>query len=141
MPNKNVAPKIFAKFSGKHQSWNLYKVAGKRLTNFLKQRLRHSYFPVNFAKFWKVSLLWNTYERLLLNFGAVVVRVKFTVTRSWGPVIIYLQQKYLAYAYFRTNTSRYTHVQKQPFADLLRKKMFLKTSQNSQENTLSKYLF
>ena len=36
------------------------KVAGLRLLTLLKNRPRHGYFPVNFAKFLRTPFLWNT---------------------------------------------------------------------------------
>ena len=45
----------FAKFTGKHKCQSLFlnKVAGLRSATFLKKRLWHRCFPVNFAKFLK----------------------------------------------------------------------------------------
>ena len=49
--------KSFAKLTGKHLCQNL----------FFKNELWHRCFPVNFAKFLKTALLWNTSGRLLLH--------------------------------------------------------------------------
>ena len=55
----------FAKFTGKHLSQSLffYKAAGLETCNFIKKRLRHRCFPVNFAKFLRTPFtkhLWIT---------------------------------------------------------------------------------
>ena len=73
----------FAKFTGKHQYQSLFfykvaglhlcqglsfnKVAGLRPATLLKKRLWHRCFPVNFAKFLRISFLQNTSGRLLLE--------------------------------------------------------------------------
>ena len=46
---------------------NFTKFKGKQACDFIKKRLWHRYFPVNFAKFLRTSFLQNTSERLLLN--------------------------------------------------------------------------
>ena len=55
----------FAKFTGKHLSQSLffYNAAGLETCNFIKKRLRHRCFPVNFAKFLRTPFtkhLWIT---------------------------------------------------------------------------------
>ena len=59
----------FAKFTGKHlcQSLFLNKVEGLRPSTFLKKRLRHRCFPVNFPKFLRTPFLQNTSGSLLLK--------------------------------------------------------------------------
>ena len=52
---KMGALKIFKNFTGKHLCWSLF------LVNFIKNRLRHRFFPVKFAKF-----LWTPFHRTLL---------------------------------------------------------------------------
>ena len=49
--------KHFAKFSWKHQGQSLFfnKVGGLRPATLLKKRLWYSCFPVNFAKFLRIS--------------------------------------------------------------------------------------
>ena len=49
--------KIFAKFIGKHlyQSFFFNKVAGLRLATLFKKRFWHKCFPVDFAKFLRIS--------------------------------------------------------------------------------------
>ena len=51
--------KNFAKFTGKHLCQSLFfnKVTGLRPSTLLKKRLCHRCFPVNFAKFFKTTLL------------------------------------------------------------------------------------
>ena len=44
------------------------KGAGLQASNFIKQRLQHSYFPVKFAKFLRTPILKNICERILLQF-------------------------------------------------------------------------
>ena len=58
----------FAKFTGQHLCQSLYfnKVAGLRAATLLKQRLWHTYFPVNIAIFVRTPILENSCERLLL---------------------------------------------------------------------------
>ena len=55
----------FAMFTGR--SLFLNKVAGLSPTIFLKKRLQQRCFPVNTAKFLRMSFLKNTCERLLLH--------------------------------------------------------------------------
>ena len=60
--------KKFAKFAGKRLYRNLLnKIAGLRPATLLRKRLRHRYFPVNFAKFLRTAILQNTSGRLLLK--------------------------------------------------------------------------
>ena len=62
--------KISQKFIWKHLYWSLFitnKAAGLRACNFIKKRLQHKCFPVNFAKFLRTSCLQNTSGRLLLD--------------------------------------------------------------------------
>ena len=58
----------FSKLVGKHLCQSLFfsKVACLRPATLLKKRLRHSCFPVNFAKFLRIPFLQNTSRRLLL---------------------------------------------------------------------------
>ena len=67
--NKRL-PTNFAKFTGKHLGQSLFfnKVAGLRSATLLKNRLSHSCFPVDFAKFLRTPFLQNTSGRLL-QFG------------------------------------------------------------------------
>ena len=53
--------KNFAKFTGKHGFWSL------QAYNFIKKRLQHRCFLVDFAKLLKTSFLQNTSGRLLLK--------------------------------------------------------------------------
>ena len=61
---------FFSKFTGKYVCQSLFfnKAAGLRLQpcNFIKKRLWHRCFPVNFVKFLRTPFLQNTFERLLL---------------------------------------------------------------------------
>ena len=58
---KNSVLRNFAKFTGKHLGQGLFfnKVAGLRpkACNFIKKRLWHRYFHVNFAKFLRTAFL------------------------------------------------------------------------------------
>ena len=45
---------------GKHLCWSLL------FLNFIKKRLQHRYFPMKFAKFFRISILKNICERQLL---------------------------------------------------------------------------
>ena len=66
---KKSVLRIFAKFTGKHLCQSLFfnKVAGLRPAIFLKKRLWHRCFPVNFAKFLRTPFLQNSSGRLLLK--------------------------------------------------------------------------
>ena len=55
---KNV-PKNFAKFTE-----NTY--VGRQTSNFIKKNLKHSWFPVNFAKFLRRPILKSIEEQLLV---------------------------------------------------------------------------
>ena len=59
----------FAKFTGKHLCQRLFfdKVAGLRSATFLKKRLGHRCFPVNFAKFLRTHFLTEHLRWLLLT--------------------------------------------------------------------------
>ena len=59
----------FAKFRGKHLHQILFfnKVAGPSLQLYLKKRLWHRCFPLNFAKFLRTPFSQNTSGRLLLD--------------------------------------------------------------------------
>ena len=56
---KNLLEPLFNNFSGL-KAWNLKRDSG------VKKRLRHRYFPVNFAQFFKKPYLQNTSGWLLL---------------------------------------------------------------------------
>ena len=43
----------------KHLCWSLFSVKLKAF-NFIKKKLQHNYFPVNFAKFLRATFLHNT---------------------------------------------------------------------------------
>ena len=59
----------FAKFTGKHlcQSLLFNNVAGLTPATFLKKRLWHRCFPVNFAKFLRAPFLTEHLRWMLLN--------------------------------------------------------------------------
>ena len=59
----------FAKFRGKHLCQSLFfnKVADLKPATFLKKRLWHRCFPVNFAEFLRTSFLTEHLRWLLLN--------------------------------------------------------------------------
>ena len=63
---KKAILRNFAKFTGKHMCQIIFfnKVAG---LSFLKKRLWHRCFSVNFAKFLRAAFLQNTSGRLLLR--------------------------------------------------------------------------
>ena len=72
------------------------KVADFQACNFMKKKtLQHSYFPVNFAKFSRKSILKNTCERLLLSFSPLYllrkqahVKITIKLTQFW-PMFLY----------------------------------------------------
>ena len=53
-------PKNFTIFTGKHLCWNLLLI--KLQTNFIKNRLQHSYFPVNIAKYLRTGFFYRTLQ-------------------------------------------------------------------------------
>ena len=65
----------FAKLTGKHLCQVVFfnKVAGPERAALLKKRLRHSYFPVNFAKFLRASFLTKSLWWLLLIVICIVI--------------------------------------------------------------------
>ena len=48
-------PKNFAKFTEKYLCWSLF-LKGLMTWNFIKKRIQHTYFPVNFEKFSRKTL-------------------------------------------------------------------------------------
>ena len=78
--------KNFVNFTGKHMCQSLFfnKVAGLRPAALLKKRLRHRWFPVNFAEFLITTFLQNTSGRLLLSFRITwqIFTLILTVTRT-----------------------------------------------------------
>ena len=60
--------KSFGKFLGKHQCWSLFfiKVASLMPATFLKKRLQHRCFPLDFAKFLRTPFFTVHLRRLLL---------------------------------------------------------------------------
>ena len=72
------------------------KVADFQACNFMKKKtLQHRYFPVNFAKFSRKSILKNTCERLLLSFSPLYllrkqahVKITIKLTQFW-PMFLY----------------------------------------------------
>ena len=65
---KKVVLGNFAKFTGKHLHQNLLfsKVAGLIPETLLKKRIWHSYFPVNFAKLFRIPVFTEHFRWLLL---------------------------------------------------------------------------
>ena len=70
--------KRFANFTGKHRRWSLFLNNLQASCNFVKKRLQHRTFPVNFAKFPKTPFLQNTSRRLLL-YAYVFMRISLFV--------------------------------------------------------------
>ena len=64
------------------------KIAGLTACNFIKKRLQHKYFAMNFRKFWKTPILENTSDGCFLK-GSVK---ELASQKSCSPVIlIYLE--------------------------------------------------
>ena len=64
---KEVVIKNFANFTGKHLWWSLFLINLQAWgVSFIKRILQHRCFPVKFAKFLRIPILKNFYERLLL---------------------------------------------------------------------------
>ena len=85
---KNIR-KNFAKFTRKHLCQSLF--AGHGPATWLKKRLWHGCFPVNFAKFLRTPFSQNTYGRLLLQSQKTYAREKQLYNdlnpiqdRGWG---------------------------------------------------------
>ena len=79
-----VAPEVFckkgflrnfAKFKGKHLCQSLFfnKVTGVRTATLLKKRLRHRFFPMNFAKFLRTPFLTEHLWWLFLGIQGIEV--------------------------------------------------------------------
>ena len=51
-------PKNFPKFTEKYLCWSLF-LKGLMTWNFIKKRIQHMYFPVNFEKFFRKTLFTN----------------------------------------------------------------------------------
>ena len=68
------------------------KVAGQKVSNFTKNRLQHSCFPVNIAKFliFKSSFFTEQIWWLLLLVAIVAIYVFVTSFLNTGQVIIFI---------------------------------------------------
>ena len=85
--------KRFANFTGKHRRWSLFLNNLQASCNFVKKRLQHRSFPVNFAKFPKTPFLQNTSGWLLLVLTGALLRPL--------QLILYYQQIYFFLAYVK----------------------------------------
>ena len=111
---KKGALKNFAKFTGKHLCQSLFLNSCRtRLRAFIKKILWHSCFLVNFAKFLSTTFSQNTSGWLLL-----AVKDIFDIHH------VFFFEKGSSYIYVRSSHRRCSC-----------SKVFLKISQNSQENT------
>ena len=72
----------FTKFTGKHLCQSLFLI--KFPCNFIKKRLWHKCFPVNFVKFLRTAFLQNTSWRLLL----CVISFLLVISNSFQFTII-----------------------------------------------------
>ena len=83
---KKGALRNFTKFTGKHlcQSFFFNKFAGLYYQTLLKNRFWHKCFPVNFAKFLRISFLQNISGRLLLNIPEMF----------WNGVTLFYNQQF-----------------------------------------------
>ena len=79
----------FAKFTEVHlrQSLFLNKIAGLIACKFVKKRLLHRWFPVNFAKLLKISFFTEHLWWLLLYVTSHVVTFNFILNKTW---VLYL---------------------------------------------------
>ena len=85
---KKDVPKHFTKFIGKHlyQSFFFNKVTGlgqgpgksKGLQLYLKKRLWHRCFPVNFVKFLRTPILKNTSGGCFYNYPVITSKIIWT---------------------------------------------------------------
>ena len=88
---KKAVLRIFSKFTGNHlcQSFFFNKVAGpkgfikkgalEQVCNFIKKRLWHSCFPMNFAKFWE-HLSYRAPPWLLLHCSLIHFRLVYCIS-------------------------------------------------------------
>ena len=89
--------KRFAKFIGKHFCQSLFfnKVAGLRPATLLKKRLWYRYFPVNFAKFLRISFFKEHLRWLLLSFSfCCVVANNISIVVVWHHINIVVLSLY-----------------------------------------------
>ena len=65
--------KNFANFTGKRLCWNrlLLKLQAQQALQLYYKRLQHRYFPVEFAKLLRTSILQNICKRLLLVLASI----------------------------------------------------------------------
>ena len=83
----------FAKFTGKHLSGSLFnKVEGLRPATFLKKRLWHRCFPVNFAKFLRTPFLTEHLRWLLLS-GLAILNEVFCPVEDNGVAMHFRNKK------------------------------------------------
>ena len=64
---KIVVVKNFTKFTGKHLSWNLFKIKFQAC-NFIRKIFQDRCFPVRFAKFLRTPFFTEHLQWLLLSF-------------------------------------------------------------------------
>ena len=80
---------------------------------------------VNFTKFWRITILKNICERLLLDVVLLVQQLLF----------------FLKFLKLQCDKFHNKYLQKQPLGVIYEKKVFLKISQNSQEMTCARVSF
>ena len=85
----------FTKFTGKHLCWSLFlsKSPGLEAFNFIKKRLQHRCFPVNFVKFIKTPILKNIYKRSV-NLFRVFLYHDFLTLLQFFPFIVSFYSRY-----------------------------------------------
>ena len=110
-----------AKFTGKHLCQSLFFNKVKPAT-LLKKRLWYKCFPVNFAKFLRTYFSQNTSGRLLLKIKLLFIHNSEKTTPIYFQIVWYEIPEAVV--------PRYSV-----------KKVFLKISQNSQENPCAKVSF
>ena len=72
--------KNFASFTGKHLYWSYNTcITGLQPANFLKKRLQHKCFSVEFAKLLRTLILMNICKRLLLEVFYKAVLKNFAI--------------------------------------------------------------
>ena len=82
---KKVFLKFFPKLTGKPLIWSLFLISCTSLTacNFIKKRLQHRCFPVNFVKFLGTPFLQDISERQLLTFSPDVTLLDVHDQKVW----------------------------------------------------------
>ena len=109
--------------------------------NFIKKRVRHRCFPVNFAKFLRTSFLQNTSVWLLLALGvkkvkrAIFILKIYQVRLEQVNLLVYWPY-WLCFNQKQKNNISYKILANWLFLDLLLSAFFLKKKKEMKQNKL-----